>query len=429
MEKSSYVLFSKLVRGPTIKWENQSISRKNHLKYLGVTIDHKLRWLPHVIEQGKRAMDQYQHLCRIAGKTWGINKNIRRLLYKTVIKRTLCHGAATWGHNMTSRLQKKLDSIQRLFLLYITDAYRTTPTAALQVVTGLQPLHLQIQQEATYARVSRARSSSNFFTLIFSPTDYESENSGIHTHPPNFLLHKQISLAENHIDSGAKAVYIDGSKTDEGTGSAYCILENYGIIASWQGKLGHSNSVFQAEIITIRMAIEAASSLHKPIEIWTDSLSTLMAILNPKSHHSMVREIQTLLHSHKLIHLRWLKAHVGYLGNECADQLAKEAISKGDPFFLPKPLSYLKSEIKSAALNIWQDNWDNGETGLSTHDIVPRVSNKPVGWNREEIMFVSGHGPFPSYLLRFNLRTHGNCSYGEKGDPMHYATKCWFTLS
>ncbi|GBN44723.1 hypothetical protein AVEN_113113-1 [Araneus ventricosus] len=42
MEKSSYVLFSKLVRGPTIKWGNQTISHKNHLKYLGVTIDHKL---------------------------------------------------------------------------------------------------------------------------------------------------------------------------------------------------------------------------------------------------------------------------------------------------------------------------------------------------------------------------------------------------
>ncbi|GBN81303.1 hypothetical protein AVEN_106820-1 [Araneus ventricosus] len=313
MEKSSYVLFSKPVRGPLIKWGNQSISRKNHLKYLGVTIDHKLSWLPHVIEQGKKAMDQYQHLCRIAGKTWGINKNIRRLL--------------------------------------------TTPTAALQVVTGLQPLHLQIQQEATYARVARARSSSNFFTVIFRPTDYESKCSGIHIHPPNFLLHNQISFAENHIDSGAKAIYTDGSKTDEDTGSAFCILENCGIIASWQGKLDRSNSVFQAEILAIRMATEAASSVHRPIKIWTDSLSSLMAILNPKSHHSMVREIQTLLLSHKYIHLRWLKAHVGYLGNECADQLAKEAITKGDPFFLPKPLSYLKSEIKSAALSIWQDNW------------------------------------------------------------------------
>ncbi|GBN31911.1 hypothetical protein AVEN_236560-1 [Araneus ventricosus] len=246
---------------------------------------------------------------------------------------------------------------------------------------------------------------------------------------PNFLLHNQISFEENHIDSGAKATYTDGSKTDEGTGSAYCILENYGIIASWQGKLDRSHSVFQAEILATRMAIEAASSLHRPIKIGTDSLLSLMAILNPKSHLSMVREIQTLLLSHKHIHLRWLKAHVGYLGNECADQLAKEAITKGDLFFLPKSLSYLKAEIKSAALSIWQDNRDNGETGRSTHDIVPRVSNKPVGWNREEIMFVTGHGPFPSYLLRFNLRTHDNCSCGEKGDPIHYATKCRLTLA
>ncbi|GBM57964.1 hypothetical protein AVEN_72915-1 [Araneus ventricosus] len=376
MEKSRYVLFSKLVRGPTIKWENQSISRKNHLQYLAVTIDHKLSWLPQVKEQGKRAMDQYQNLCKIAGKTWDINKNIRRLLYKTVIERTLCHGAAAWGHNMTSRLQKKLDSIQRLFLLYITGAYRTTPTAALLVVTGLQPLHLQIQQEATYARVARARSSSTFSPLYLAQQITRGKAVEFIFIPPNFLLHNQISLAENPIDSGAKAIYTDGSKTDEGTGSAYCILENYGIMDSL---------------------------MARPIKIWTDSLSSLMAILNPKSQHSMVREIQTLFLCHKHIHLRWFKAHVvGYLGNECADQLAKEAITKMDPFFLPKTLSYLKSEIKSAALSIWQHSWDNGETGRSTHDIVPRVSNKLVGWNREEIMFVTGHGPFPSYLQSSN---------------------------
>ncbi|GBL98128.1 hypothetical protein AVEN_84619-1 [Araneus ventricosus] len=83
-----------------------------------------------------------------------------------------------------------------------------------------------------------------------------------------------------------------------------------------------------------------------------------------------------------------------YLGNEFVDQLAKLAVTKGDLFFQSNSLSYLKSEIRSAALNIWQDNWDNGETIRSTHDIVPRVSNKPVGWNREQLIFVTGHSPF-----------------------------------
>ncbi|GBM25932.1 hypothetical protein AVEN_94373-1 [Araneus ventricosus] len=189
----------------------------------------------------------------------------------------------------------------------------TTPTAALQVLTGLQLLRLQIQKEATYARVALEGSSSNFFIVIFIPTDYESKSSGIHIHPHNFLLHNQISLSENHR------------------------LRS-------QGYYGPRES--------------------------------------------------TLLLSHKHIHLRWLKAHVGYYGNECADQLAKETITKCGPFFLPKQLSYLKFEIRSAALSIWQNNWDNGETSRSTHDIMPRVSNKPVGWNREELMLVTGHGPF-----------------------------------
>ncbi|GBO09273.1 hypothetical protein AVEN_262645-1, partial [Araneus ventricosus] len=87
------------------------------------------------------------------------------------------------------------------------------------------------------------------------------------------------------------------------------------------------------------------------------------------------------------------------------------------------PLSYLKFEIRSAALNIWQYKWDNGETRRSTYEIVPTVPNKPLGWRREELLFVSGHGPFPPYLLRLNLRTNDNCSCGEKGNPMHYATK------
>ncbi|GBN93182.1 hypothetical protein AVEN_138020-1 [Araneus ventricosus] len=44
-------------------------------------------------------------------------------------------------------------------------------------------------------------------------------------------------------------------------------------------------------------------------------------------------------------------------------------------------------------------------------------------------MFVTEHGPFHSHLHRFNLRTHDNCSRGDKGDPMYCATKCRLSLS
>ncbi|GBM47382.1 hypothetical protein AVEN_39932-1 [Araneus ventricosus] len=161
------------------------------------------------------------------------------------------------------------------------------------------------------------------------------------------------------------------------------------------------------------MAIEVASSLQRLIKIWTDCLSSLMAILNPIPHHSMVRESQTLLLSHKHIHLRWLKAHVGHLGNECADQLAKEAIANGDPFFPPKPLSYLKFKIRSATLRIWEDKWDNRETGLSTYEIVPRISNEPAGWSREYLCSFQDTGPSLHSSIAF-IFEHMSTARAEK---------------
>ncbi|GBN71570.1 hypothetical protein AVEN_85690-1 [Araneus ventricosus] len=49
----------------------------------------------------------------------------------------LAHGSAAWCLNPTSRMVRKLSSIQRGFLLAISGAYRTTPTAALQVILDL----------------------------------------------------------------------------------------------------------------------------------------------------------------------------------------------------------------------------------------------------------------------------------------------------
>ncbi|GBM34130.1 hypothetical protein AVEN_176907-1 [Araneus ventricosus] len=45
-----------------------------------------------------------------------------------------------------------------------------------------------------------------------------------------------------------------------------------------------------------------------------------------------------------------------------------------------------------------------------------------------EIM-VTGHGPFPTYLKRFNIRSSDSCGCGKLGIPLHYATSCLFTTS
>ncbi|GBM40864.1 hypothetical protein AVEN_14789-1 [Araneus ventricosus] len=53
-----------------------------------------------------------------------------------------------------------------------------------------------------------------------------------------------------------------------------------------------------------------------------------------------------------------------------------------------------------------------------------RKHKKQLHWSRECIQFATGHGPFPSYLKRFDLHPTDYFGYGEIGNPLHYATKC-----
>ncbi|GBN22570.1 hypothetical protein AVEN_98586-1 [Araneus ventricosus] len=60
------------------------------------------------------------------------------------------------------------------------------------------------------------------------------------------------------------------------------------------------------------------------------------------------------------IKLGWIKAHVGYSGNEAADVLAKKATQEGIPTFIPAPRNHIKSLLQKASIIRWQKEWDNG---------------------------------------------------------------------
>ncbi|GBM03964.1 hypothetical protein AVEN_99169-1 [Araneus ventricosus] len=67
---------------------------------------------------------------------------------------------------------------------------------------------------------------------------------------------------------------------------------------------------------------------------------------------------------------------------------------------------------------------------MSVHNVFPKVKTIPTPWQRLEIMFVTGHSPFPTYLKRFNnIRNSDSCGCGNLGNPLHYATSCLFTTS
>ncbi|GBM40800.1 hypothetical protein AVEN_80806-1 [Araneus ventricosus] len=193
-EKSTTILISRLVSGSRVKWDNQIIKRSTSLIYLGVIIDNKLNWADHLINMKTKLTHLHQKITRIAGTNWGLNKDLRRRLYKTVAERLILQGAAAWAYPLSARQSRVLNSIQRKFLLNITRAYSTTPTAPLQVIEGIIPLHIKAEQEAVYARTARLRKTSNYNNINFNPNNYEDGITSIKFHPAIFQLEDRISL-------------------------------------------------------------------------------------------------------------------------------------------------------------------------------------------------------------------------------------------
>ncbi|GBL89061.1 hypothetical protein AVEN_255202-1 [Araneus ventricosus] len=239
-------------------------------------------------------------------------------------------------------------------------AYSTTPTAALQVIEGITPLHIKAQMESILVRVGRLRRDCNWEGSKFLYQDFQQPNPPLIIHPANFDLEDRVSIVSDPHPP-AEAIY---------TGGSFCVIQNNVQIHQWTAKLSPHNTVFQAETL----AIKWANSKGISTSIWSDRESALRAISSFKSSNPLIQETQQALLQNPSIHLNWIKANVGFLGNEAADFLAKQATKEGTHLHLQAPKCHLKKMLMNLSLNKWQQDWDSGDTRRAIFNILPKVT-------------------------------------------------------
>jgi hypothetical protein len=134
--------------GP-LRLRGKEIQLKGEVKYLGVTIDSKLTWNQHLERITKKAETALVVARRSFGKKWGIKPDMLYWLYNMVVKPIITYAALVWWpKTLQSTAMRKLGKVQRLACLSITGSIKSTPTAAMEALIDLPPLHLVIQGEA-----------------------------------------------------------------------------------------------------------------------------------------------------------------------------------------------------------------------------------------------------------------------------------------
>ena len=119
----------------------------------------------------------------------------------------------------------------------------------------------------------------------------------------------------------------------------------------------------------------------KYIKIFCDSQACLKA-LNAKEITSnlvydTITSLETLTKTVKRCTLVWIKAHVGYEGNEMADLCARQATIMPENTTTPVPKNTIKKLLNEAAYQQWQKNWNTEKTCRQTKQFFDLIdSNK-----------------------------------------------------
>jgi hypothetical protein len=83
------------------------------------------------------------------GKTWGLKPKVVYWLYTAVVRHIAIYAANIgWPRVGLKTSQAELSKLQRMVCLGIPGAMGTAPTAAMEVLLGLSPLHLLVQAKA-----------------------------------------------------------------------------------------------------------------------------------------------------------------------------------------------------------------------------------------------------------------------------------------
>lgn len=425
--KTQTLLITKKLRyhTPILEMEGVQLTYCGGLKILGLTIDPMLNFRQHLDLASRKAIIFYKVVSRAARAQWGLNSEILRLIYSTVVEPTMLYAGSCWD-DVSERVYAvtALNRLTRSFAIKISKAHRTVSLISSLLLARVLPLTLRVREHATIYRIKRGEPLTCLPGRILEVR----KSCFLLPHPAKRerLTFKFIGSQEDVESLGnGPILFTDGSKLEGKVGAAVSLWTGGRELRYSSFRLENYCSVFQAELAAILRALMLIRDREElEFIIASDSRSGLELICDANSVHPLAFDIRECLTQlcidGKKVQLCWVKAHVGIAGNERADELAKRAalFNRERPGYDLFPLSFAKKSIRAASIEAWQDTYINATTGGTTRIFFKEVSKAYKILDKILIdnylaQILTGHGGFRSYLYRFKLADSPFCVCGD----------------
>ncbi|KAK9876352.1 hypothetical protein WA026_012661 [Henosepilachna vigintioctopunctata] len=482
--KSKVICFHKSITCPTmplIVVNNETISRVQTIKYLGILLDSKLLWRPHVeyvCSKAEKGINLLRCLCRT---WWGAHPQTLLLLYKSLIRAHLDYGSIFVGR-CSKKLFHKMNVVQYQALRVSLGLMKTTPTDIILAESGELPLSIRRKWLAKKFLLKVFHNNHNSIETLRILNDHQGF-WGNRIRPPilevlegilnitnllditdiprcfsvdQSIHYKQIQYVDSYLKkdmdnniqfreflssnfSGSTAIYTDASDPHDGSNlgiGVFCPHMNVKL----SGSLPSYFSICSAEMAAIMIALNfiKTNKLRKCV-ILSDSKSALETICNWRMGTSntefglCIRKVLYEFASHNVnVQLVWIPSHSNINGNDIADNLAAKGRSCNLINSFKAHYKEMYPVFKQEAMIEWRIAWEtlrNRTYYKMNHTIqISKTWFKSINLPRKYITIFSrmrsNHCLTPYHLNKIRILPNNTCSCGEIGTLRHILLEC-----
>ena len=456
----------------TLKLNEENIPQVDNPKFLGVTLDTRLTWKPHLETTAAKSTRKLSLLKKLAGTTWGADGKILNRVYTGAVRPIMEYATTSWA-TASNTNKAKLDKVQNIALRAITGGMKSTPIKEMEKRTDIEPLESRRELKVlTQTEKLRRLPSHPMHKKLTAPTKNRLKRKSLNhltkelRRKESEILDKEIT-AESHLSitnwnltsetytielevPGLSSrqeqnpaleksntlemlsekypstiwthIYTDGSAHDavKNGGSGVYVKTTNGHTHKYSNATGKRCSNFKAETLAIQTAIShILTTQPERSVILSDSKAALQA-LSSDSPDKDIQNIKQDLHSipsQCMVVLQWIPAHCGIAGNEEADKLAKNGSKKPQPN-TPTTYREAKTLLKNKRKSEWRRSTGNYNPKQDSINHLKRSDQTAIFRLR------TGHCGLRSHLKRIGVSPSALCDCGAEQTVHHLLQDC-----